>query len=213
MRRAQDFVPDYRAAPSNPEGEVLTLAAWTKDSIPDNTAIICRNNAPLFKLAFRLLRQGRGVRMLGNDIGKALERVLIQATKKLPPTTKPIDSIPAVNAWFDIEIAKAKTNRRKESLSDRHECLLAILEATGDLISAKAACHRLFENPLAVVTLASGHKAKGLEWDTVIHLDSYRIPSPYASTPEEQTQEANIRYVIETRAKSTLILANLDDFT
>jgi len=38
------------------------------------------------------------------------------------------------------------------------------------------------------------------------------IPSKYAKTESEQRQEANLRYVLETRTKHTLILANLSDF-
>ena len=52
----------------------------------------------------------------------------------------------------------------------------------------------------------------------MLHLDPWRIPSKWArlaaddnnSVPLEQ--EYNLQYVIETRAKNTLILANLEQF-
>jgi len=43
------------------------------------------------------------------------------------------------------------------------------------------------------ITLITGHKAKGLEWDTVYHLDPWLINSG--------EQEDNLKYVIQTRAK------------
>jgi hypothetical protein len=52
--------------------------------------------------------------------------------------------------------------------------------------------------------LLSGHKTKGLEWETVYHLDAQRIPSPWSREGEALEQEYNVRYVIETRAKNAL---------
>jgi hypothetical protein len=45
-----------------------------------------------------------------------------------------------------------------------------------------------------------------------VHLDPWRIPSRYAKTPAEIEQEHNLQYVLETRTKHTLILANVKDF-
>ena len=44
-------------------------------------AILCRNNAPLLSLAFKLLRRNIGCIMLGRDIGKGLQTL----SKKLAP--------------------------------------------------------------------------------------------------------------------------------
>jgi superfamily I DNA/RNA helicase len=60
------------------------------------------------------------------------------------------------------------------------------------------------------IQLLSGHKAKGLEWPVVYHLDPHRIPSPWSRDGEALEQELNIRYVIETRAKEALYLVRLD---
>lgn len=219
VERQQAFVPDYTAAPSNPEGEIiqwgegLAKSSWSTSDIPLHAAIICRNNAPLIKLAFKLMRQGRGIQMLGNDLGKSLERALDVSCKGLPSGTSFPQMKERIDKYFERELAKAKTDKRKESLQDRWDCVSFIAEGAGTLVAARRTCHSLFENPDAVVTLSSGHKAKGLEWDCVIHLDPWRVPSKYATTPEAIRQEKNLRYVIETRPKHTLILANLEDFT
>jgi superfamily I DNA/RNA helicase len=54
------------------------------------------------------------------------------------------------------------------------------------------------------IQLLTGHKAKGGEWETVFHLDSWRVPSKWAETEEEQQQERNLDYVITTRSKDKL---------
>lgn len=46
------------------------------------------------------------------------------------------------------------------------------------------------------IQLLTGHKAKGLEWNTVFHLDPFLI--------KDGEQELNLRYVISTRAMNEL---------
>ena len=64
------------------------------------------------------------------------------------------------------------------------------------------------------IQLMSGHKAKGLEYETVFHLDPWRIPSRFAHEgTEEFEQELNVRYVIETRFKQNLYLVTTEGWT
>ena len=61
-------------------GTVSSLSSWDITDLPaSDTAIICRNNAPLFSMAIRLLRDGRYPELVGNDLGKSL----IKQLKKL----------------------------------------------------------------------------------------------------------------------------------
>jgi hypothetical protein len=218
VARAQAYVPDFRAYEGNPQGEVLDwrqldpAAGWSAADIPPAAAIICRNNAPLLSMAFKLIKAGRGCKMLGNDIGVALQRRLKKATAGLSPQAPSPAMLDSIEHWRETELRKAKSERKTASIEDTYDCLHAICSEASDLASAEKFCKDLFADKAAVITLSSGHKAKGLEWDTVIHLDSFRVPSKYAKTPEQRTQEFNIKYVIETRAKTRLILANLEDF-
>jgi len=59
--------------------------------------------------------------------------------------------------------------------------------------------------PDAKLLLSTAHKAKGLEFDFVVHLDSHLIPAKFATTPEQIAQEHNIAYVINSRTKNTLM--------
>jgi superfamily I DNA/RNA helicase len=100
----------------------------------------------------------------------------------------------------------------KSSIADRADCM-RIFAAEGDTLAAACAyAEHLFKSQ-GPIEFLSGHKAKGLEWDTVFHLDPWRIPSKFCETKEELEQELNVRYVIETRPKKSLILVETERFT
>lgn len=220
--RQHAHAPAYRAAPSNPVGEICdwTLEPWTVDKLKPyaktDLAILCRNNAPLLSMAFKLLRRGIGVNMLGRDIGRGLSSL---CKKLAPDQTVPVADFQLVlNSWFETERSKAEVNEdasKIDSVTDKYECVQAVIDnrkprTVRELVNE---LDNLFAKDSGLVTLATGHKAKGLEWDTVLHLDPWRIPSKWAKKPDEITQENNLRYVLETRTKHTLILANLKDFS
>ena len=91
---------------------------------------------------------------------------------------------------------------------------MAVVEST-EVRNQEELClaiESLFSKDSGLITLSSAHKAKGLEWQHVLHLDPWRVPSKWAKSTEAMLQENNAQYVIETRAKETLLLANLKDF-
>src|SRR5215472_16998607 len=205
VRRANTRVPQYEAFHANIEGEIIEHQSWSAETVPDDAAIICRNNAPLISMAFALLRSGRAVKMVGFDIGASLVRVL----KKLgPPTLSPEQTRRAIDAWKMVQLATAK---KPETIHDRAECLYA-LTAGYSLGDAIVRADSLFKQQKGI-NLLSGHKSKGLEWDQVFHLDPWRIPSPFARPgTEAYEQEMNVRYVIETRFKHTLHIVDAEGF-
>lgn len=242
VARQQDHAPGFKAFSANPEGFFQTLEfdeaevqmgkeGWNAktlfamaEQVPKASpqiAILCRNNGPLFKAAFKLLRGGTGVVMLGREIGKGL----ISLSKKLLP----YDGTPAAEAatkiveWREHECEMARANDKPEKengIRDRAECLLAVLDGTecrtvGDM---RALLEKLFDRQSAQITLSSIHKSKGLEWDVVVHLDPWRVPSKWAKAAakagdsSQLEQEWNLKYVAETRTKYLLIEANMGDF-
>lgn len=203
VERARSRVPHFVAALANPEGEITTLSEWGPADIPSEAAILCRNNAPLISLAFKLLRSGRAVKLVGMDIGAGLVRTL----RKLGPVDlsgQPL--IHAIQAWIDREALRA---RKPESVFDRGECLFALCEQRDSLGDAIANAEDLFkrEGPIQLLSI---HKSKGLEWQTVFHLDPWRIPSKFARAGEALEQELNCRYVAETRFKEKMVLVDLE---
>ena len=90
VARQWDHAPQYVAAPSNPQGCVRTLTnePWRWSDVPSDgpIAVLCRNNAPLISMAFKLIRAGIGVNMLGRDIGRGLSSLCKKICKE--PTTE-----------------------------------------------------------------------------------------------------------------------------
>ena len=230
VARQQEHAPGYNAFTSNPEGEILS---WWKEGDPSwdwedvkeaapqgHIAVLCRNNAPLLSLAFKLIRAGVGCHMRGREIGKGLVAL---SKKILKDDSTPREACLAlVDEWISRETRLAQANGKEPkvaAVTDRGECLLAVLEhpSVDTAGSLRRALESLFAKDTGV-TLSTIHKAKGLEWETVVVLDPWRIPSKFAQRAaslgdtRQIEQEYNLQYVAETRAKRTLILANKDDF-
>jgi superfamily I DNA/RNA helicase len=210
VARQQAFVPDFKWGPDNKVGHFDKLTTWFPAGGAD-AAILCRNNAPLIRLAFQLLREQVPVNFLGKDIGANLKRLY---NKLSDNGMKPI------KATIDAALLYGQENPDK---LDKADSLVAILESHD---SVDSAMRFLTEARTNSITLATGHKAKGLEWERVYHLNPFLIPSKYVQeakpdyepepgeSPSDEwlryqaqlQQENNLRYVIETRTKNELYL-------
>lgn len=232
VTRQQHHAVGFTAASSNADGTIYEWsngtednpdgAPWTikqvEDLAPGAIAILCRNNAPLFAAALRIIKTGRGVTLMGGEISKGLialaRKICRDLTADIPTTITLIDE------WREVEVAKARANKKEAHvavINDKAECLLAICE-NADIKSAEgiiATLTTMFAKGSLRIVLATGHKAKGLEWPIVVHLDPWRVPSKYALSRAEfgdtapLDQENNLRYVLETRSQSILVNANL----
>jgi superfamily I DNA/RNA helicase len=208
VERAHFRVPHMRAPEWQIDGRIDSLEHWGPECIPDGAAIICRNNAPLFKCGLKLLKAGRSIKLVGMEIGPGLLRIM----RKLGPPTLTRNQIgSALDSWLRRELDKAK---RIETVYDKFECLevLCLRPDANNLGQAIAFAEDIFKRSGAI-QLLSIHKAKGLEFDVVFHLDGWRIPSKWAKEgTEEWEQEMNAKYVCETRFKREMYLVNMEDF-
>lgn len=204
VERARSRVPHFNYFPEAPEGHIEDLREWSAPQVKDGAAIICRNNAPLFSCALKLLKDGRNIKLVGMEIGPNLVRLL----KKLgPPTLQDMQS--AIDDWQQKELTRA---RKPELVYEKAECLSVLCSGRRTLGEAITYTEDLFRRE-GSIQLLSAHKAKGLEWDTIYHLDPWRIPSRFARIgTEEYEQELNARYVAETRFKQEMFLVNLEDY-
>lgn len=241
--RQQRHAPGFRAWHSNAEGRFAQLLlkkeldadgqelggwgfamlqeALAATGLPGQPAVLCRNNAPLLSLAFKLIRQGIGPLMLGRDIGKGLVALSRKIAKE---DATPSDVFAGkLREWREKEQSLAIANGQEEKVAgivDRAECLRAVLDSAGvkDAGQLRQCLANLFERDGGQVTLSTVHKAKGLEFPLVLHLDPWRLPSKRAKRllqegdPVPWQQELNLHYVCETRTKHTLLTANLEDF-
>lgn len=164
-------------------GSVEYLETLTPPAFPDGCAIICRNNAPLFALALRLLAFGRRVSVSGSDIGP---RIIAMLRKLGGDDSSQAQVLIAIDNWLSAKLAKDS-----KTATDLAECMRVFALAGRNLREAIGYAEHLFKQE-GSITLLTGHKAKGLEWPTVFHMNSYLLG------PDEQ--DLNLRYVIQTRA-------------
>lgn len=173
-------------------------------------AILCRKNAPLIRLAFRLSARSIKCRMEGRDIGNSL----IYFAKKFNAASPSDLSILLSNHLS--EQASKLSPYALETLRDKCNCLIEGCSHTTSLKSLFSYIKDIFsdstDNPVPKLTLSSVHKSKGLEWPTVYILgENLWMPSPLAKTPIAIQQEKNLIYVARTRAQHTLTSITMED--
>lgn len=200
VRHHAHRIQPWAGNPINP-GELRYLKTWSIADIPEGSAILCRNNAPLFRMALRMLKAGRRPNLWGRDVAAAL----VKTMESLGAINmKRADAILALRRHQAEKEAKMKRQSAKDSLAERVECILVFLENSDSLGGATALAKNVF-NSEGRTDLATGHKAKGAEWDHVFILDKYYL--------SDEGQDLNLAYVLATRAKQTLTYIETDGYT
>lgn len=178
-------------------GRYEVLHSLHVDEIPDGAAIICRNNAPLFRTAFSLLSRKRSVSVAGSDIGPKILRLLGKVGN---PYDKREDLLFKIDAWRDEQLEKTNA---PATILDTAECMKVFAEWGNTCEQAISYAKHIFAQR-GTIELTTGHKAKGKEWDTVYHLDPGLIDM-------NDDQDRNLKYVITTRAKQECYEINTGD--
>lgn len=199
VKAAQWRAPHMRWPEWAKEGTVTSLATWHADDLAEDAAVICRNNAPLFSIAIRLLKNGRTAELDGKDIIKSITKTMSKFGSNNMPQTAVLEKI---DAWEAAEMEKNKP-RAHGRIADRAQCMRVFALEGEDLAAALTYAAHIgnLHSPLKLMT---GHKAKGLEFEHVYFLDQHLVG--------KEEQEPNLRYVIITRSKNTLTYIRTEDF-
>jgi len=199
------------AHPDAPMGSVICLAKYRSETFGKNTAVLCRNTAPLVALAYGMLYRDVPCIILGKDLGVAL-----QNTVKKMRAVSLIDLRDKLGTWVQRESARAESEGRDPSrVEDQYQCLMFFIRTLDEdcqsIADLDAKINMLFSDDSVGgrVVLSTVHKAKGLEYDTVFILDKAKLmPSRYAKLPWQIEQEKNLIYVAITRARVALYYIN-----
>lgn len=187
-------VPSYRWHRTG--GSVECPATLQAGAIPDDATIICRNNAPILRTAFKLIGIGKSVNVAGTEIGPRLIGVM----RKLGPAAmQRAEVLSAIDEWLE-----RKLSAESKSADDMAACMKVFAEHGRDLEQAIAYAEHLFKQE-GSITLTTGHKAKGLEWPCVIHLDPWLVRRGRNGGAAPGEQQQNLDYVISTRSSDRLI--------
>ena len=191
------------ASPTAPLGEVKDLETYSPSDFQSTSAILCRNTAPLVSFAFSLIRKDVGCRILGREIGANLISIVTKA-KAMDLTDLEQKLISMRKRELD-RAAKKFNPALLSAIEDKYDCLNIFLQNCTSIQNLTDRITTLFDDKAkGLLTLATVHKSKGLEWPTVFILDRELMPSKWATLPWQQIQERNIQYVAVTRAKLNL---------
>lgn len=209
---ARAIVPYFEVAPNAIEGRV-EHAKNAKAALADfgpGDAVLCRKTAPLIDLAFSLIAEGRGCRVLGRDVGAGLTSLI----KKM--RARGVDGLFEKLARYyareAAKLAKAGNDAKAEALLDRIEAIKVVADALPEGERTLPALIEKVEGLFGdgndpVLTLSTAHKSKGREFPKVLIYGPELFPSKAAKTAEALEQEENLFYVAETRATAELWFA------
>lgn len=176
-------VPNFRASKSG--GLVETLDDY---ELEDHSAVICRNNAPLLALAMKEVMKGNTVDVSGVDIGAKIIRLMEKLGSETMTQVQTVSKI--------IEWREEKLSLDSKTAGDLAACMLEFAKHGKTLSAAIAYAKHLFEKSSGTIRFMTGHKAKGLEFDHVYHLQPDLL--------KHKDQDDNVHYVIDSRPKETL---------
>jgi ribosomal protein L40E len=263
VRSAQRFVPDFEAFKENHEGQVVRcrfeeleqhpyveeginthgingdqgedFVQGSHYSLGEEDFVLCRTNAPLVGLAFRMLKAGKRVNIKGRDIGEGLKSFIKKSKAK---------DVSEFLLWLEkyqqTEAERIQKRRYVDSealvtLEDKCMCLRTFAdgaieikdlyksidqvfkgkvcpscnasydESTKTCWKCKEGVHQVQLMTPAGTMLSSIHRAKGMEAKRVFIIRPDLMPHKKAKTEWERGQEANLQYVAETRAIETLV--------
>jgi len=184
-------VPEFRA--SRIGGSIDHPPSLDPTLLPADAIILCRNNAPLFSFALKLLALGRSVSVAGSDIGP---RLVKQMRKLGDEDMKQRELLEQIALWL-----QDKLDRQSTTAQDMADCMRVFARFGANLGQALAYAEHLFaaQGPLRLMT---GHKSKGLEWPQVYFLDQHILK------PSEQ--DNNLSYVMATRSSDALTYIRSD---
>lgn len=208
IRLAQDLVPDIKALPDAPEGEIHNLLHWNINDPRFGDTILCRTNYPLLKIAFSMLRHRLPFTYQGRDMAQGLKSL----TKKISKACSYDLFQTQLEAWKTTE-AEALISRGDdpEPVYDRASCLKFLAQEAKDFPELLQFIETIFGQNARGPLLSSIHRYKGFEADTVWFVDRHKAISRFAQEhggwPLEQ--DTNCVYVGLTRARSRLIFVRL----
>ena len=199
--------PYLEPRPGAGEGLVSRIDVKTlfDSRLTDDTMVLCRTNAPLLKLALKMLARRNPFNLVSDYPGR-----LAKKAERLSTGIKGMAAFrTAVHDYYQEKLDKVKSEGLKARLEDERDGIYTVADVCQnpqDVSSKFEALMRCKTGPV----LTTGHKAKGLEAGRAILIRPDLTPAPWVDTEDEESmqQELNLKYVMITRAKREFIYAD-----
>lgn len=161
---------------------------------------LCRTNAGVVSVVIDALAEGRTPYVVGgvNDLVRMLEDV--GKLKRSIPAESP--DFFGFKDW--AEVVEFADSEEGESLRS----FVKIVSAYGETVLIQKLKSVARDEAMADLTVSTGHKAKGSEWDTVTLFSDFepRVSKEDPAKPVLNTEEARLLYVAATRARQLLVV-------
>lgn len=226
---AQKLVPDFEPNPQAKEGVIDTIESLDELVAQAQTGdfVLSRTNAPLMRVALKLLRENKPAIIRGRDFGGTLQTMVRQLAKGAAAYSL-IAFLGALDAYQEKTQAKLLAMKRDDRVAllvDKCDTLRFIARDMTSVGNLGDRIKELFVDRVADAVICSTvHKAKGLESNRVFLLEPsfyVRIPcecghqhagrpcpkcqcETHTPDPARKLEEDNIRYVAVTRTKHQL---------
>lgn len=195
---------------------------------------LCRTNVPLVITAYELIKNRKRAKVLGrNEIAQPMINLIkelcefdedgknaaIECISDIEEGGVSYDGLMTrLNDYERIQVRKLQEEgyeHQVDEIQQRCECIRVISTkvTTNSVYDVLKEIDELFDDDddsEGTIILSTGHKAKGREWNVVFVLRPDLLPHPLAkpnsdgSWSEDQQQEKNLHYVIDTRPKNRL---------
>jgi hypothetical protein len=223
VREANVYVPELRAAENAEEGIVdrTKESSFIDELVKDENGrmILCRVNAPLASLAFRLIARDRRCYIQGKDIGSGI-KTSVKGTKEDRLDRAVGKAIEKITKKIDEASRKPFPDESKiESLNDRIFCIRFLSDGCDTIDEFCGKVDSLFKDAGAPGDhqLSSVHKSKGLEKKHVCIYKPSKLPflpgmrrNKDGSISFQAQQEKNLAYVAYTRSQYQLTFVDED---
>lgn len=174
------------------------------EEMPEPTAVLCRTNMGVIAAALHQLGNGRRVAVVGG-IGEAAE--LARAAAALKSGCRPAHpDLAAFRTWDEFLFFVAHDPDGRD-----FQMLVNLIESYGVSMILSLQQQLCAKEADAEVTISTGHKAKGREWDRVLIGQDFapRDSDDDSNEPLFSRPAAMLAYVAVTRARRELCLGPL----
>lgn len=208
VRLANTIVPELKAAPGAPEGTVERVGDVdiTKLISKEPCMVICRVNAPLTGIAFKLIGQNTRCYIQGRDIGSGIKNEIKKTGEQSLRSAIKVCQESIERRKMDAWNSPYPDENKIEALDDKLNCILVLAGQTDSVDDFYTKVDALFKDSGGKddIRLSSVHKSKGLEHKRVI---VYRneLLGRTSKKAFQTKQEKNLEYVAYTRSMDTLI--------
>jgi len=210
VRFAKEIVPSIEYRDTSRDGQVRY---GSYKEIRGEDYVLCRLNSLLVSLCLDLIRDGRNAKILGSGIGEELiSLVKAQEASNIAHLVLELKGelsrLKNVLEKSGLEEEDILNNNRYSELAEQILTINVISEHCSSVEELIKRIESIFDPLKPGVTLASIHKAKGLEAKRVFILGDALMPLKKATLDWQVRQEFNLIYVAYTRAQEELIFIN-----